>query len=58
MSIKMQGSWLVRVKSRNAVFAQEFQIQGAVIGNGTYAGNISTPEIFCYRQQLVDHYSE
>lgn len=46
MSIKMQGSWLVKVKSRNAVFAQEFQVQGAVIGNGTYAGNISTPEIF------------
>src|SRR5262245_58609327 len=46
MSIKMQGSWLVRVKSRDAVFAQEFQIQGATIGNGIYAGSTATPEIF------------
>ena len=46
MSIKMQGSWLVRVKSKSAAFAQEFKIEGATIGNGIYAGSIATPEVF------------
>jgi hypothetical protein len=46
MSIKMQGLWLIKVKARNASFAQEFKIEGAVSGNGVYAGNTTTPEVF------------
>jgi hypothetical protein len=46
MSIKMQGMWLVRVKSKTAAFAQEFKIEGASTGNGVYSGNPGTPEIF------------
>lgn len=36
MAIKMQGTWLVRVKAKNASFPQEFIIAGANSGNGTY----------------------
>lgn len=46
MSIKMQGMWLVKVKSKNAAFAQEIKIDGASFGNGVYAGETATPEFF------------
>lgn len=42
----MQGSWLVKVKSKSAAYAQQFMIQGATIGNGTYTGSVATPEVF------------
>lgn len=46
MSISMQGAWYVRVKSKNAGFAQRFIVSGASTGNGIYTGAVSTPEIF------------
>lgn len=46
MSIKMQGTWLVSVKSKSAVLPQQFKIEGAAAGNGTYAGTVGSPEIF------------
>ena len=46
MSINMQGSWTVAVKSKEAAFNQRFIISGASSGNGTYAGNVSTPAVF------------
>src|SRR5882757_4002248 len=38
MSITMQGTWYVRVKTKSASFAQRFVISGAVTGNGVYNG--------------------
>lgn len=46
MSIKMQGMWLVSVKSKSAAFPQQFKIEGADTGNGTYAGTPGSPEVF------------
>jgi hypothetical protein len=34
----MQGNWTLRVKGRNAAFAQRFVVSGAITGNGTYDG--------------------
>lgn len=45
MSITMQGPWTVSVKSKNAAFAQRFIIAGAASGNGTFAGEITTPPV-------------
>ena len=42
----MQGSWIVRVKSKSARFQQRFIINGAAFGNGTYAGEVSTPDVW------------
>ena len=36
MTIQLQKSWTVSVKSKNASFAQRFIISGAAAGNGTY----------------------
>jgi len=41
----MQGSWTVGVLSKEAAFPQRFLIQGASSGNGTYAGETSTPAV-------------
>jgi hypothetical protein len=38
MSITMQGSWYVRVKAKNASFAQRFVISGASNINGAFSG--------------------
>jgi len=38
MAIKMQGTWLVRVKAKNAAFPHTFEIAGAASGNGVYPG--------------------
>ena len=46
MAITMQGNWTIRVKSKDAAFAQRFQISGAAAGNGTYAGDVTTPAVF------------
>lgn len=45
MAITMQGSWIIRVKSKNAAFAQRFIISGADSGNGTYIGTVSSPDV-------------
>jgi hypothetical protein len=46
MSINMQGSWTVAVKSKSAAYQQRFVIAGAAAGNGTYAGVTTTPSVF------------
>jgi hypothetical protein len=46
MAITMQGSWIVRVKSKSARFQQRFIINGASYGNGIYAGDVSTPDVW------------
>ena len=46
MPINMQGSWTVRVKSKDASFPQRFIISGAASGNGTYVGAVATPPVF------------
>lgn len=38
MAITMQGNWTLRIKGRNAAFAQRFVVSGATTGNGTYDG--------------------
>lgn len=38
MAITMQGSWTLRVKSRNAAYAQRFIVSGAATGNGVHDG--------------------
>ncbi len=53
MSINMQGSWTVSVKSKEAAFQQRFIIAGAASGNGTYAGEVSTPPVYV----TGDHWS-
>ncbi len=46
MTIHMQGSWTVSVKSKSAAYSQRFIITGADVGNGIYSGNNSTPSVF------------
>lgn len=46
MTIQLQKSWTVSVKSKNASFAQRFIISGAAAGNGTYDGKTTTPPVF------------
>lgn len=38
MAITMQGSWTVRVRSRNAACAQRLVVEGAELGNGPHDG--------------------
>ncbi len=45
MAIPIQGSWTVSVKSKSAAFPQRFIIAGADSGNGTYAGEVTTPAV-------------
>ncbi|MEY2689993.1 MAG: hypothetical protein RL375_4193 [Pseudomonadota bacterium] len=45
MSLVMQGTWNVSVKSKNASFPQRFRIAGAATGNGTFVGATSTPPV-------------
>jgi hypothetical protein len=42
MAITMQGSWTLRVKSRNAAYAQRFIVSGAATGNGVHEGTVGT----------------
>ena len=47
MTLGMQGSWTVSVKSKSAAFAQRFRIQGSTNGvDGVYTGEVSTPAVF------------
>ena len=46
MSISMQGTWTVSVKSKEPFSSpQQFIITGATSGNGTYVGNTTTPPV-------------
>lgn len=38
MAITMQGSWTVRVRARDAAYAQRVVIEGADVGNGVHDG--------------------
>ncbi len=40
MSITMQGSWTLRVKTHESAFAQRFVVSGATTGNGIYDGMV------------------
>jgi hypothetical protein len=47
MTLGMQGSWTVSVKSKSAAWAQRFRIQGSTNGvDGVYTGAASTPAVF------------
>jgi hypothetical protein len=47
MTISMQGSWTVSVKSESAGWAQRFRIAGSSNGaDGTYAGDPATTPVF------------
>lgn len=47
MTISMQGSWTVAVKSKNAAWAQRFRIAGSSNGvDNVYAGDVATPPVF------------
>lgn len=47
MTIGMQGSWTISVKSKSAAWAQRFRIQGSSNGvDGVYAGETSTSAVF------------
>ncbi len=45
MSLVMQGSWTVSVKSKNAAFPQRFTISGASSGNGAHVVSGSTAPV-------------
>ena len=45
MTIQVQKSWTVSVKSKSAGFSQRFIISGADTGNGTYDGKTTTPAV-------------
>jgi len=45
MSLAMQGSWTVSVKSKSAAAPQRFTIAGATTGNGTHVVSGATPPV-------------
>jgi hypothetical protein len=45
MSLAMQGSWTVSVKSKSAAAPQRFTIAGAATGNGTHVVSGSTAAV-------------
>jgi len=53
MIVSMQGNWTVKVKSKNAAYAQRFIISGAASGNGTYNGVAGTSAIVNGNQWTV-----
>jgi hypothetical protein len=59
MTIGMQGSWTVSVKSKSAAWAQRFRIEGSTNGaDGVYTGDVSTPPVFVSGSQwgvTVEH---
>ena len=59
MTISMQGSWTVSVKSKSASWAQRFRIAGSSNGvDDTYNGDSSTPPVFVTGDQwgvTVEH---
>lgn len=46
MTIQVQNSWTVSVKSKSASYKQQFIISGADVGNGVYEGKASAPAVF------------
>jgi len=42
MIVSMQGNWTIRVKSKDAAFAQRFVISGAATHNGSHPGTVGT----------------
>ena len=59
MTISMQGSWTVSVKSKAAAWAQRFRIAGSSNGvDGVYSGSTSTAPVFVTGDQwgvTVEH---
>jgi hypothetical protein len=59
MTISMQGSWTVSVKSKAAAWAQRFRIAGSTNGaDGVYVGSTSTAPVFVTGDQwgvTVEH---
>ena len=59
MTIGMQGSWTVSVKSKSATWAQRFRIEGSTNGvDGVYTGATTTPPVFVTGDQwgvTVEH---
>jgi hypothetical protein len=51
MTIGLQGTWNVSVKSKSASWAQRFVIAGADSGNGTYSGVTTTPAVLVSGEQ-------
>ncbi|MFW2382932.1 MAG: hypothetical protein ACN4GZ_14345 [Acidimicrobiales bacterium] len=51
MTIGLQGTWSVSVKSKSASWAQRFVIAGADSGNGTYTGVTGTPAVLVSGEQ-------
>jgi hypothetical protein len=51
MTIGLQGTWSVSVKSKDASWAQRFIIAGADSGNGTYTGSTATPAVLASGEQ-------
>lgn len=45
MYISMQGNWTIRVTAKNAAFKQQFVVQGATSGNGTYPGTVGAADV-------------
>ena len=54
MAITMQGNWTLRVKGRNAAFAQRFVVSGATTGNGTYDGIVGNAVFVTGRQWTIN----
>ena len=59
MTISMQGSWFVSVKSKNAAWAQRFRVAGSSNGvDGVYTGDVTTAPVFVTGSQwgiTVEH---
>ena len=45
MTIGLQGTWSVSVKSKSAAWPQRFTIEGSTAADGTYSGVASTPPV-------------
>ena len=51
MTIGLQGTWSVSVKSKDASWAQRFVIAGSDSSDGTYSGVTSTPDVLVTGEQ-------
>lgn len=45
MSVKMQGTWCITVKSKDTIHTQQFEISGADSGNGIYEMSLNMPPV-------------
>lgn len=58
MTIGLQGTWSVSVKSKSASWAQRFVIAGSDSSDGTYSGTTTTPDVLVTGDQwgvTVEH---